>query len=85
MTLDPLSFMRYQQVEHEAWLDVVKEMRIDDVASINKGEPNEALHDAITRWAEELVQLRLHDPDPRHAAVALIERREAYEKTTRSP
>jgi len=62
--------------EHEAWLNVVKHMRAHGVGDINAGGEHEDLHDAIVLWGEELAQLRMHDPDPSHAARALEERRE---------
>lgn len=70
----------YMDAEYQAWNDVVTELRAAGVGAINAGGPNERLHDAITRWAEELVQLRLHDPEPEHADKALAERRERWER-----
>jgi hypothetical protein len=74
-----LEHLPYQRAEHEAWLDVVAELRARGVGAINRGEPDERLHDSIVRWGEELAQLRLNDPDPVHAQRALDERREKWE------
>lgn len=63
--------------EHAAWLAVVTELRERGAGAIEDGEKDEPLHKAIVRWGEELAQLRMHDPDPRHAENALRERREA--------
>lgn len=76
---DPLAFREFQANEHQAWLDVVRLLRDSGVGGINAGEPDERLHDAIVRWGEELAQLRLHDPEPAHAEVALRERRAKWE------
>lgn len=64
--------------EYAAWTSVVSELRRSGVGDINVGGKNERLHDAIVAWAEELVQLRLNDPDPSHAETALAERRAKY-------
>lgn len=79
---DTLALLPYQGAEHEAWLDVVRELGARSVGQINAGEPDERLHDAIVRWGEELAQLRLHDPQPEHAERALAERREKWGATT---
>lgn len=68
--------------EHQAWLDVVGELRAVGVGDINAGGAHESLHNAIVKWGEELAQLRMHDPDPSHAERALTERREAYPGST---
>ena len=75
---DPLEFMRQQKVEHAAWLAVVEELRARDAGALNAGEKDEGLHDAIVRWGEELVQLRMADPVITHAMDALDERRVKY-------
>jgi hypothetical protein len=72
-----LEFLAYQEREHEAWLDVGKEFEAHGL-DMNAGGNAESLHNAIVRWGEELVQLRLHDPNPDHAETALRERRAAY-------
>jgi hypothetical protein len=64
--------------EHRAWLDVVKELRARGVGNINAGEKDEDLHDAIVKWGEELVQLRMMDPDGENAIKALGQRRKKY-------
>lgn len=74
---DPAQHERMAR-EHESWLDVVQELRDRGVGHIEKGESDHRLHDAITRWGEELAQLRLHDPNPEHAVNALAERRNAW-------
>lgn len=71
-----------QQDEHAAWLNVVEQLHAAGVGAINAGEPNEQLHDAIVRWGEELAQLRMQDPDPEHARMALDERRKKWERWT---
>lgn len=80
--MDELERFGYMHAEHEAWLAVVVELRRAGAGEINRGEPHERLHDAITRWGEELAQLRLHDPDPAHAHNALEQRRQAWERWT---
>lgn len=75
MTSIDALFRQVQSDEHEAWLIVVTELRTAGCADIERGGRNERLHDAITRWGEELAQLRLVDPDPSHATNALTERR----------
>ena len=77
MTDPILALMGYQRDEHEAWRVVVDELANAGVADIERGGVNERLHDAIVAWGEELAQLRLHDPEPKHAENALRERREA--------
>jgi hypothetical protein len=74
----PQNFLKAQATEHAAWGAVMQELRKRGVGSVNKGGKDETLHDAICAWAEELVQLRLSDPDPTHATKALKERREKY-------
>lgn len=64
--------------EHDAWLDVVDELRSAGAGAINAGEENEGLHNAIVKWGEELAQLRINDPDTAHAENALREKRERY-------
>jgi hypothetical protein len=76
--MSELEHLGYMQAEHEAWLELVDELRRAGAGRINRGEPNERLHDAIVRWGEELAQLRIFDPEPAHAERALIERREAW-------
>lgn len=73
-----LLFITLQHTEHEAWGAVMSELRKRGVDGINKGGKDESLHDAITAWAEELAQLRIHDPNPEHAITALRERRAKY-------
>lgn len=75
MTEIPFEFWEQQTVEHQAWLAVVSELRRLGVGQMEDGEPHERLHDLITAWAEELVELRRLDPDPDHAANALAQRR----------
>lgn len=75
---DPQAFMAIQRTEHEAWGAVVSELRKRGVGDMNAGQKDESLHDSIVAWAEELVQLRLNDPDHSHAETALYERREKY-------
>ncbi len=70
------SFKSAQGDEYDAWLALVKELRQLGVGQIETGEPHERLYDLITLWGEELVQLRLADPDPTHAGAACIQRRE---------
>lgn len=77
--MEQLEHLAFMEREHAAWLDVVKELRAAGAGDIESGGANESLHDAITKWGEELAQLRLHDPDPTHAENALRERREKYE------
>ena len=72
---DPLTFLRYQGTEHDAWLAVVKEAREHGLDFDGNAE---RLHAAIARWGEELVELRANDPDPNHRFVALRERRASY-------
>lgn len=69
------AFRVAQTKEYDAWLDVVRELGRLGIAEINAGEPHERLHDLITLWGEELVQLRMADPNPVHAGNALIKRR----------
>lgn len=74
-----LDHLQYQQREFVAWRAVIGEM--EDVISdldVERDGPHARLFNAITRWGEELAQLRLNDPNPAHAAQALRERREAY-------
>jgi len=75
---DKEAFAAIRQTEFEAWGAVVSELRKRGVDAINEGGKDESLHNAITAWAEELVQLRLHDPDPSNADRMLQERREKY-------
>lgn len=75
-----LRFMATQATEHAAWGAVVGELHALGVGAIEAGGPHERLHDAITRWGEELAQLRLRDPDPGHAERALAERRQNWER-----
>lgn len=70
------AFIAAQGDEYDAWLALVKELRRLNVGQIEPGEPHEHLYDLITLWGEELVQLRLADPDPTHAGNALIQRRD---------
>jgi hypothetical protein len=77
-----LHMMDLQAEEHAAWLDVVTELRTAGAGAIERGQPNERLHDAITRWAEELVQLRMGDPNAENAGDALNERRAHYARWT---
>lgn len=72
---DEIALLGFQAAEHEAWGEVVLELRDAGVGEINRGEPNERLHDFIVWWAEELAQLRLHDLHPEHAKRGLLERR----------
>jgi hypothetical protein len=74
-----LDHLQYQQREYVAWRHVMAEMA-DVIADLDveRGGLHERLCNAITRWGEELAQLRLSDPDPAHAEQALRERREAY-------
>jgi hypothetical protein len=72
------TFGRKQRVEHEAWGAVMQELRNRGVGDVNAGGKDEPLHDAICAWAEELVQLRMADPDPENAKRALRERRDKY-------
>lgn len=75
-----LHLLPYQEAEHEAWLDVVSELRKRGVGAIEATQPDERLHDAIVRWGEELAQLRLADLNPDHAVNALRERREKWDR-----
>jgi hypothetical protein len=76
-----LAFMAIQAREFEVWRDaVMAELERFGVANINEGGEHVRLHDAIAYWAEELAQLRLHDPDPAHAERALAERRQNWER-----
>lgn len=75
---DAEAFRAIQRTEHEAWGAVVSELRKRCVDAINEGGKDESLHNAILAWAEELVQLRLNDPDPSNADRMLRERREKY-------
>lgn len=74
---DLLAHLEYQNREHQAWLDVGDEMKALDL-DMNEDGNAERLHAAIVRWGEELAQLRMNDPDPRHAESALRERRELF-------
>jgi hypothetical protein len=69
-----------QHREHQSWLDVVDELKAAGITpeDINEGGEYQSLHDAIVKWGEELVHLRLLDPNPDHAEKALRSRREAY-------
>jgi hypothetical protein len=78
MTDPHLELLRCQSTEHEAWLAVVSELRSAGAGDINAGGRHERLHDAIVAWGEELAQLRMHDPNPKHTEQALRERREKY-------
>lgn len=78
--MDPIDFIEVMATEHQAWLDLLAELRKRDVGAINAGGKDERLHDAIVRWGEELAQLRLNDPKPEHAATALAQRREKWDK-----
>jgi len=71
-------FRTAEQTEHEAWGALMSELRKRGVGDVNEGGKDERLHDAITAWAEELVQLRLRDPNPENATKALHKRREKY-------
>lgn len=70
------AFIAAQGDEYDAWIALVKELRRLDVGQIEAGEPHEHLYDLITLWGEELVQLRLADPDPTHAGNACMQRRD---------
>jgi hypothetical protein len=74
-----LVMIEQQAIEHEAWLEVVAQLRERGVGAINAGEPDERLHDAIVLWGEELAQLRLVDPNDTHAVRALAERRTKWQ------
>lgn len=78
-SVPPFPHMERQTVEHAAWLDVVIELRERSVGRIEPGESDHALCNAITRWGEELAQLRMLDPNPQHAHNALKEARERYQ------
>jgi hypothetical protein len=83
MELPDLDFMEYQRAEHEAWLDVVDELRAAGVGDIEADGAHFRLHNAIVRWGEELAMMRRMDPDPDHGLTALEERRQAYEESKR--
>lgn len=74
-------FMGQQAAEHQAWLDVVAELRARSVGAIEAGEKDNPLHNAIVRWGEELSELRRIDPDPTHAENSLHERRALWVNT----
>jgi hypothetical protein len=74
--MPPFLHMERQRIEHAAWLDVVIELRERGVGHIERGEADYPLWAAITKWGEELAQLRMLDPNPQHA---LNEARERYE------
>lgn len=64
-------------IEHQAWLDVVAELRERGVGDIEVGGKDNQLHNAIVRWGEELAALRSgHDPEM--CAKALEEKRALY-------
>jgi hypothetical protein len=71
------SFER-QTREHAAWLDVVIELRERGAGEIEPEQKDYPLWAAITKWGEELAQLRLRDPDPDHAENAVAMARERY-------
>jgi hypothetical protein len=75
-----LAFLELQQIEWQAWRDVMTELERFGVGDVNAGGEHERLHDAITRWGEELVQLRVHDPQWEHAVNAQHERRQAWQR-----
>jgi hypothetical protein len=77
-TANPEEFRVAQRTEFEAWRALMTELRKRGVDDINKGGKDESLHDAMRAWAEELVQLRLHDPNTDNVAKELRKRREAY-------
>jgi hypothetical protein len=63
--------------EHAAWLDVGIELKKLGLDMDREGGGAE-LTRAIHLWGEELAQLRMHDPNPDHAANALAEKRRTY-------
>jgi len=75
---DLLKHLELQGREHAAWLDVGAECERLGL-DMNAGGNAEQLHNAIVKWGEELVQLRLGDPEKEHAERALSDRRAAYE------
>jgi hypothetical protein len=74
-----LEHLPFQSREYVMWRAVMNELEdvIPDL-DVEIGGPHERLCNAITRWGEELAQLRLNDPAPEHAETALSERRGAY-------
>lgn len=76
--LPPFHRWERQQIEHAAWLDVVIELRERGVGQIEPEQKDYPLWAAITKWGEELAQLRLHDPDPNHAENAVAMARDRY-------
>lgn len=77
-TTDHNRFREALQTEFQAWQALVQEMRSAGVGDINAGGKHERLHDAIRAWAEELAQLRIHDPEPARPGTELYARRHKY-------
>jgi len=67
--------MEWVHREHAAWLDVGCEFRR---VGLDMDGNADALTRAITKWGEELAQLRLRDPEPAQATSAFRRRRSAY-------
>jgi hypothetical protein len=73
--------LRLVNLEYDAWLEVVREcdrLKLCLSPGANAGR----LHDAIVRWGEELAQLRMADPEPKHAEHGLLSARQKCGVTT---
>lgn len=64
--------------EWETWRTFCEVLKKFGVGDINTDEPHEEIALAAMRWGEELAELRRLDPDPTHAANALVEKREGW-------
>lgn len=78
--VDPVDILSRQESmarEHDAWLDLVDELRKRGVGDIEKGGKDYELWASIVKWGEELGLLRMFTPMGVNQR-ALEEKRELY-------
>lgn len=71
-----MEHLEQMATEHQAWIDLVRELRARGVGEIERDEKDYTLYTAIVRWGEELAELRRMDPNQTHSVRALRERRD---------